>query len=113
MLLQLFAGPRHTVLRGVIAAAVERPLVFAEPPPDDARPKLADGAAKGDVRLALAKIAKVLAVVELDHDLWVALMKLAQHRGEQRHENLLARDPDGAAGVALLRGCRFGECPGG
>src|SRR5438874_10168932 len=110
MLLQLFAGSRHAVLRGVIAAAVERPLVLAEPPPDDARAKLADRTAQGDVRFALAKIAKVLAVVELDHDLRVALMKFAEHRSEQRHENLLARDPDRAARVALLGCRRFAEC---
>src|SRR5260221_230779 len=114
MLLQFRSGSRHTVLGRVVAAAVKRPMVVSEPPPDDSRAKLPGRAAQGDIRLALAKVAEVLAIVEVDDDLGMALVELTQHRRQQGYrENVLRRDPDRAARIALLGSRRFRECSGG
>ena len=66
-------------------------------------------AAQRDVGLTLAEVAKVLAIIELDHDLRMALMQFAQHRREQHHEDFLGGNSNGAAGVALLRSRSFDE----
>src|SRR5215213_8546490 len=100
MLPELGAAGRNSVAGGIIPAAVEGPGVVAEAAADHAGSQVAVSAAQGNVGLALAEVAKVLAVVQLDHDFGVALVQLAQDRREQRHrEYLLRRNADGAAGV--------------
>src|SRR5947209_505260 len=109
MLLQLGAGARNPVLGGIIAAAVERPVVGSQSSADNSGAKLSHCTAQRDIGLAFTEVAEVLAVVELDHDLRMALVELAKHRREERYENLLGRDPHSSARVALLGCCRLGE----
>ena len=100
----------HAVFGGIFAAAVERPIVDTVSSADDSRGKIAIGATQCDVGLALAEVAKVLAIVQLDQDFGVTLVQLSQDRGEDADcEDFLGRDSDGAARVAGESGGSFGK----
>src|SRR5438105_5989589 len=109
MLPEFGAVGRDPVLGGVVPAAIERPMVWPEAAADNAGSEVAMSAAQRDVGLTLAEVAKVLAIIEFDHDLRMALMQFAQHRREQHHEDFLGGNSNGAAGVALLRSRSFDE----
>ena len=85
---------------GVIPAAIERPIVDPDAPADDAGSEVAVSASERDIGFAFAQVAKVLAIVELDHDLGVTLVKLAKHGSEQADgEDFLSGDSNLACRV--------------
>src|SRR4051794_14427593 len=89
-------------------------MVGTEATTDNAATELAGRAPERDVSLAFAKVAEILAVIELDHDLGMLLVQFTKHRREQSHsEDVLRRDPDRAARVALFGRRGFGEGGGG
>src|SRR3954463_9110555 len=100
---ELCAARRDPVPGGIVPAAIKGPGIIAEASADDAGSNIAIRAAERDICLALAEVAKILAVVELDHGFGVAVVQLAQDRREQRHrEYLLRGNANGAAGVTLF-----------
>ncbi len=103
---QLLAVRRHAVSSGIVAAAVERPVVDAELAPDESGGQLAVllGASQGNVCFASAEVADDLRRVELDHDVRMMLVKLAKQGGEEGDRiDLFGRDLHRAADVARLR----------
>jgi hypothetical protein len=98
---ELFQARRDPIARRIVAAAVERPVVDAEAPADQPAALFDGGAAQRDIRIAGAKVADRLGGVELDHDLRVQLVELAQQRREEGDgENLFGGDAHRAAEIA-------------
>ena len=107
---KLRASRRDAVRRRVISTAIKRPVVVGEPPPDDSGADVTLSAPQCDVGFAIAEFAKVLTVIELDEDLWVALVELAKDWREQGDgEDLLGGDAHRPAGVASMAGRGLGK----
>src|SRR5690348_7474858 len=81
VLLELGQARGNPVARRIVAAAVERPVIDAELPSDEAAGLgVAFGAAQRDVGLASPEVPHLLAGIEVDQDMGVALVKLAEDR---------------------------------
>src|SRR5690242_16541377 len=85
VLLEIAQTARRAVTRSIVPAAVERPIVDAELPPNEPRGLLlALGAAERNVCLACAEVADLLARVELDQYLGMKFVQLSQDGRQQR-----------------------------
>ena len=70
-------------------------------------------AAKGDVRLSGAEVAQGAGGIDLDDDLGMLLVEVAeQGRDERQRVDFLGGDANGPGRVASARRGRFGECLG-
>src|SRR5580765_443570 len=104
MFFELSAGLGNAVAFGVSAAAVERPVVDGQLTADKSRGLVvALRAAQRYVRLARTEIAHRLRRVEVDADVRMFFMKLAQQWCEQGDGvDLFRRNLDRSADVARL-----------